>query len=292
MSDFVIENGQLVKYTGNGGDVVIPDGVTTIGRLAFDNCKSLTSVIIPNSVTEIGEYVFAGCTNLTSVTIPESVKSIGEYAFSGCQKMTSVTIPDSVITIGNGAFHGCRSLTSITIPDSVTTIGWDAFMYCTSLKSVTIPDSVKTIGYDVFYGCTSLTNFTYHGLNFSLVKAVENISIDDILDMVENRNFSVKMNHDVKYSVIGSFFVHNPDDEPTIAYIKKNFAKMFRYLIDKNDVETVTAIVNSGKFLTKRNIDKMIDYTIEKERHEIYVLLLNYKAEKLGFKDIASQFKL
>lgn len=31
MSDFQIENGVLVKYTGNGGDVVIPEGVTSIG---------------------------------------------------------------------------------------------------------------------------------------------------------------------------------------------------------------------------------------------------------------------
>ena len=29
-NDFEIENGILKKYTGPGGDVVIPDGVTTI----------------------------------------------------------------------------------------------------------------------------------------------------------------------------------------------------------------------------------------------------------------------
>lgn len=31
MSDFQIENGELVEYTGKGGDVVIPDSVTSIG---------------------------------------------------------------------------------------------------------------------------------------------------------------------------------------------------------------------------------------------------------------------
>lgn len=34
-SDFVIEDGVLVKYVGPGGDVVIPTCVTTIGFHAF-----------------------------------------------------------------------------------------------------------------------------------------------------------------------------------------------------------------------------------------------------------------
>lgn len=35
MSDFIIENGVLKKYTGNKSVVNIPEGVTTIGRAAF-----------------------------------------------------------------------------------------------------------------------------------------------------------------------------------------------------------------------------------------------------------------
>ena len=31
INDFVIENGVLKKYQGQGGDVVIPEGVTSIG---------------------------------------------------------------------------------------------------------------------------------------------------------------------------------------------------------------------------------------------------------------------
>lgn len=39
VKDFVIENGVLKKYLGNGGDVVIPDGVYEIGRSAFYECS-------------------------------------------------------------------------------------------------------------------------------------------------------------------------------------------------------------------------------------------------------------
>ena len=140
-------------------NVVIKDGVTSIGADAFSNCKSLTSIKIPNSVTVIGNSTFENCKSLTSITIPNSVTSIGNYAFLGCIRLTSITIPDSVTSIGLQTFAYCESLTSITIPNSVTSIGNKAFQDCTSLTSRTIPNSVKSIG-SAFFGCTSLTSIT------------------------------------------------------------------------------------------------------------------------------------
>lgn len=49
-SDFVIGNGVLKEYTGSGGDVVIPEGVTEVGRWAFNDCIGLTGVTIPAGV--------------------------------------------------------------------------------------------------------------------------------------------------------------------------------------------------------------------------------------------------
>ena len=65
-------------------DLVIPNGVTSIGDYAFQCCSGLTSATIPNSVTIIGYVAFAGCTDLTSITIPNSVTSIGRSAFYNC----------------------------------------------------------------------------------------------------------------------------------------------------------------------------------------------------------------
>ena len=133
-------------------------GITKIGRYAFCDCASLTSVIIPDSVTSISSYPFYNCTSLTSVTIGNGVTSIGDWVFYNCTSLMSVTIPDSVISIGGQMFRGCSSLTSVTIGNGVTSISRNMFDSCTSLTSVIIPDSVTSISDYAFSYCTSLTS--------------------------------------------------------------------------------------------------------------------------------------
>jgi len=71
-------------------DMVILDGVTSIGDYAFWGCSGLTSVIIPNSVTSIGKTAFYGCSGLTSVTIGSGVTRIYGSAFANCSELTNV----------------------------------------------------------------------------------------------------------------------------------------------------------------------------------------------------------
>ena len=199
-SEILYRNNLGKKLYVNGEEVtelIIPDGVTSIGDYAFSHCTSLTSVTIPSSVTNIGIHAFSGCTGLTSVVIPDGVTSIDVWAFSGCTGLTSVTIPSSVTSIDDDAFQYCTGLTSIyindisawcnnsknvgnkilrcnnlgkklyvngeevtelIIPDGVTSIGDHAFEGCTGLTSVVIPDGVTSIGEEAFYCCTGLTS--------------------------------------------------------------------------------------------------------------------------------------
>ena len=166
------------------GDLVIPDGVTSIGNLAFYNCSELTSITIPDSVTSIGNSAFEYCSGLTSVTIGSGVTSIGEKAFYNCSGLTSVKISNGVTSIGEKAFYNCSGLTTVNwnatactsagdnynpifggytklstvnIGNNVTTIPSYAFYNCSELTSITIPDSVTSIGDSVFEGCIGLT---------------------------------------------------------------------------------------------------------------------------------------
>ena len=141
-------------------DLLIPNGVTSIGKIVFAYCGRLTSVTIPNSVTSIGDYAFYKCSAITSVTIPNRVTSIGDGAFEGCSGMSSVTIGNYVTIIEGATFAFCSGLTSVTIPNSVTSIGDYAFSKCSRLTSIKIPNSVTNIGDYAFYGCDKLTSVT------------------------------------------------------------------------------------------------------------------------------------
>ena len=86
------------------GSLVIPTGITEIGKLAFELCSGLTRVTIPAGVTLIDREAFSACTSLTSVTIPRTVTVIGSAAFTCCFDLPAIVIPDSVIEIGPFAF--------------------------------------------------------------------------------------------------------------------------------------------------------------------------------------------
>lgn len=104
-------------------EVVLPDGILTIGSAAFGYCLGLTEISIPESVTRINYYALWGCGNLTAITIPESVTIIDDFAFDGCEKLTSIVIPDSVTEVGESAFEYCSSLTTVYYTGSEA--GWE-----------------------------------------------------------------------------------------------------------------------------------------------------------------------
>ena len=147
-------------YRDSITEVVIDDGVTSIGNFAFFYCQALTTIKIADSVISIGHNAFYDCGALTSITIPDGVTTISHHAFYFCDALTSITLPDSITGIENYAFTYCKSLMTITLPDSVTNIGCSAFYYCKALTTITIPDSVTSIGDEAFAECSSLVTIT------------------------------------------------------------------------------------------------------------------------------------
>lgn len=129
----------------------------------FEGCTWLKTISIPQGITSIGFMAFGGCRCLTTVEIPDSVTYIGDQAFGNCNSLTSINIPSSITFISNWMFRGCDKLKSIVIPPSITYIGTCAFEYCHSLESVTIPSSVKKIKGWAFVECYPLTKLIFNG---------------------------------------------------------------------------------------------------------------------------------
>ncbi|WP_158655322.1 leucine-rich repeat domain-containing protein [Flavivirga eckloniae] len=126
-------------------NVVIPEGVTSIGAQAF-MFNDLTEITIPNSVTSIGSAAFQG-NQLESVMISNSLitEHIGANIFSE-NNFTQVTISEEMTIITNGMFRENHLLTSVVIPDKVTIIGNGAFAQNLALEEVTISKEIKSIG--------------------------------------------------------------------------------------------------------------------------------------------------
>lgn len=156
-------------------DLVIPDGVTSIGD-QFYTCQ-FTSITIPNSVTKVANDAFKGSKNtletltydtdslgdsfkyfsMKEVNIGNSVTQIAKNAFYGCSNLQSVTIPNSVKKISNYAFYNCKNLQSVILSDSLTSIGYYAFYNCSKIKSLEIFISVAKIDSKAFANCSNIT---------------------------------------------------------------------------------------------------------------------------------------
>jgi hypothetical protein len=112
-------------------NIIIEEGITSIGNYAFYDLKRITELTTPDSVKIIGGYAFAACDYLDKFT--SNAKTIGECAFLNCISLNIVKF-EGVVEVGNSAFHGCTRLSSVYFGENLERIGNDIFLNCSYLK--------------------------------------------------------------------------------------------------------------------------------------------------------------
>ncbi len=136
--------------------IVVKEGITSIGDLAFYNCDKALFVALPESVTKIGNRAFKNCFSLVGIQLPKSLEAIGEASFEACAALKSLDMPQALRSIGNYAFINCTALSTVSIPQGVTELGRVAFAYCTGLTRAEILCPLTRVPDWTFYGCTAL----------------------------------------------------------------------------------------------------------------------------------------
>jgi len=172
-------------------EIIIPEGVTTIGERAFYGCKKLTKLVLPNSVTHIEKEAFDE-SNLFSITIGENLTYVDYWLFSGCYKLVEL-INHSSIKIGyddagSDADIFVRDTTNIHTDESkVTNIG-DYIFYSNE-------DTIYLMGYVgdgvhlVLPENYNNSNYKIHQIAFYEDKRIQSIVIPEAVDGISKSAF-------------------------------------------------------------------------------------------------------
>lgn len=68
------------------------------------------------------------------------------------------------------------------------------------------------------------------------------------------------------------------DNTEAKVYLKKMLTKGMRVLTDSDNLELIKVILEKTDFITKKNIDKYIQYAIDNQQQEIQQTLIHYKS--------------
>ena len=159
-------------------EVILSEGLTTLGDYTFEDCVSLTNITIPSSMTNVGFRAFSGCNSLTTINVEEGNSKY--YSENNCVIESSTkklvlgcgtsTIPSNIEIIGSFAFDSYDSLKGdLVVPEGVVEIQNSAFVNCSGITNIILPTTLTSIYanlnsfrnmYPSFYGCSALESIT------------------------------------------------------------------------------------------------------------------------------------
>ena len=164
--EFVVEYGELLKYTGSDKFVTVPEGIKRIGTGAFWANTNIERVVLPQGLDCICGDAFVYCENLKFINIPSTVTEMGDDPFAGCldiqiDNQSPHFINDEGVLFDSTKkflihYTAAKEQEEYTIPESVTWIGKHSFYKCCNLKLVVITQNVKFMGNNAFSDCRNI----------------------------------------------------------------------------------------------------------------------------------------
>lgn len=138
-------------------NTIIPEGIKHIALGALSTCTLINDeIILPDGLITIGDHAFYN-TNIYSVKIPNSTISIGYASFKSCAKLVSVTLGENIVSIGNEAFYGTSLINELICHfKNIPSIGTNCFYSVLHEKiSLYYPENTD---YNEFITNTNLKN--------------------------------------------------------------------------------------------------------------------------------------
>jgi hypothetical protein len=132
VADLLIDGTFIIRGSGNMKDNAI--------HLWGKNKSAIANVVIGDGVTSIGKSAFSGSSNLSTLTIPNSVSIIGNSAYSNCNRITSIICKNPVPPqLELAAFDGVKYMSCVVyVPQNSIdayrqAVGWKTFKNITAV---------------------------------------------------------------------------------------------------------------------------------------------------------------
>ena len=119
--------------TRQRGTITFNSAITEVPLRAFEYNGALLSIILPESVETIGKEAFYECGSLTSVSMP-GVKVVRDFAFAYCSTLTTLNLPSITRIDANAFFHS--GIQTITFGPDLSSLGTCILASCDNLQHI------------------------------------------------------------------------------------------------------------------------------------------------------------